>query len=128
MRRHEFEVFGFIVSSHPLDLYEKPADYVRAKDLPAMVGKPVTAIGWQITGKTVLTRNSEPMKFVSFEDPTGIYETVFFPKAYNRFCHMLNASRPYILKGRVDREFGALTLTVDWIGFLDRDKRQWALT
>ncbi|HUU81672.1 MAG TPA: hypothetical protein VMW90_09505, partial [Acidobacteriota bacterium] len=49
----------------------------------------------------------------------GIYETVFFPKVYNRFCHMLNAIRPYILKGRVEEDFGAITMTVDWIGFLD---------
>jgi DNA polymerase III alpha subunit len=64
------------------------------------------------------------MKFVSFEDQTGIYETVFFPKVYDQFCHMLNASRPYILEGRIEQEFGAITMTVGWIGFLDKIKRK----
>jgi DNA polymerase III alpha subunit len=64
------------------------------------------------------------MKFVSFEDTTGLYETVFFPKAYNRFCHMLNETRPYILKGKVEEDFGSISLTVSWIGFLDRYRRK----
>ncbi|MBE9571875.1 MAG: hypothetical protein IMF11_14695, partial [Proteobacteria bacterium] len=51
-------------------------------------------------------------------------ETVFFPKAYNQFCHMLNEMRPYILKGKVEEDFGSITLTVSWIGFLDRYKRE----
>ena len=35
---------------------------------------------------------------------------------------MLNATRPYILKGKVEEAFGAITMTVNWIGFLDRYK------
>ena len=57
------------------------------------------------------------MKFVSFEDTTGIYETVFFPKTFSRFCHMLNAFRPFILKGTVQETFGAVTLTVEEMAF-----------
>jgi len=64
------------------------------------------------------------MKFVSFEDTTGIYETVFIPKEYNQFCHMLNEMRPYVLKGKVEEDFTAVTLTVHWIKFLDRYKEK----
>jgi DNA polymerase III alpha subunit len=60
----------------------------------------------------------------TFEDSTGIDETVFFPKLYHRYCHMLNASRPYILKGRVEENSGAITMTVNWIDFLDRNKQK----
>jgi hypothetical protein len=45
---------------------------------------------------------------------------VFFPKAYNQFCFMLNEMRPYVLKGKVEQDFTAVTLTVHWIEFLDR--------
>ena len=123
MLKHESETFGFIFSVHPIELYNnilEGLDYVCAIDLHAWIGKQVTTIGWHITGKTVNTKEGDVMKFVSFEDPTGIYETVFFPKVYNRFCHMLNAARPYILKGRVEEDFGAINITVNWIGFLDR--------
>ena len=84
------------------------------------MGKRVTTVGWMVTSKTTHTKDGDPMKFVSFEDTTGLYETVFFPKVYYRYCHMLSEARPYILKGKVDEDFGAVTVTVDWIGFLDR--------
>jgi len=123
MLKHESETLGFYLSVHPLDLHRNTlaaVDYVCAKDLQGHVGKTVTTIGWLVTGKTVRTKDGDPMKFISFEDTTGIYETVFFPKVYNRFCHMLNATRPYILKGKVDEDFGAINMTVNWIGFLDK--------
>jgi error-prone DNA polymerase len=123
MLRHEMDTLGFLLSIHPLDRYRevlKGLRYVRAQDLHAHVGKQVTTIGWQITSKTVHTIRGELMKFVSFEDQTGIYETVLFPNVYNRYCHMLNGSRPYILKGKVEEDLGAITMTVHWIGFLNK--------
>jgi len=121
MLKHEMETLGFLLSIHPLDRYNgilKGFDYVKARDLHTRVGKRVTTIGWLVTGKTVHTKDGDHMKFVTFEDTTGIYETVFFPKVYNQFCHMLNEMRPYILKGRVEEDLGAINITVNWIGFL----------
>jgi len=127
MLKHELDTLGLSLSHHPLERYKgilKNVEYVKACDLNAHVGKIITTIGWLVTGKTVHTKNGEPMKFVSFEDTTGLYETVFFPKAYDKFCHMLNGSRPYILKGKVEEDFGSISLTVNWIGFLDRYERE----
>ncbi len=98
---------------------------MRACDLHLHVGEQVTTIGWLVTGKTAQTKDGDPMKFVSFKDTTCIFETVLFPKVYNRFCHMLNEMRPYLLKGKVEEDFTAVTLTVHWIEFLDRyDKKE----
>jgi error-prone DNA polymerase len=123
MLRHEWETLGFPLSIHPLDRYRgvlKSLHYVRARDLHHFVGKQVTTVGWMVTGKTVHTRDGDEMKFVSFEDTTGIYEAVLFPKIYHECCHMLSAMRPYVLKGRVEEDFGAISLTVQGIEFLDR--------
>ncbi|MBC8417281.1 MAG: DNA polymerase III subunit alpha [Desulfobacteraceae bacterium] len=125
MLRHESEVFGFILSVHPLALYGdilKGLNYVRAKDLHSRIGREVTTVGWPVTGKTVHTNKGESMKFITFEDLSAAYEAVFFPEVYHRFCHMLNATRPYILKGRVEETFGAINITVTKVGFLDRGK------
>jgi len=124
---HETEALGFFLSIHPLDIHRntlKDIDYVRARDLHRHVGKTVTSIGWRVTGKTIRTKTGETMKFISFEDTTGLYETAFFPKVYNRYCHILNAARPYILKGKVDKDFGAVCMTVNWVGFLDKPPNQ----
>jgi error-prone DNA polymerase len=123
MLKHELETLGFYLSIHPLDRCRnvlKGLHYVNACDLHLHVGEHVTMVGWLVTGKTVHTKDGDPMKFVSFEDTTGLYETVFFPKVYNQFCHMLNEMRPYILKGKVEEDFTAITLTVHWIEFLDK--------
>jgi len=127
MLKHESETLGLLLSVHPLERYNpilRGRNHVPARDLRDWVGKQVTTIGWLITGKTVRTKEGDPMKFISFEDTTGIYETVFFPKVYHRFCHMLNGACPYILKGKVEEDFGAIIVTVNWIGFLDRYENQ----
>jgi DNA polymerase-3 subunit alpha/error-prone DNA polymerase len=42
------------------------------------------------------------MEFRTFEDETGLIETVFFPEAYRRFCHLTNDG-PCLLGGRVGK-------------------------
>lgn len=125
--KQEMETLGFLFSVHPLAPHERRLGGVRpvpARDLGRWVGRRVTTVGWQITGKTVHTKEGEPMKFVSFEDRTGMYEAVFFPGAYRRFCHMLNAERPYLIKGRVEEDLGAISVNVMWIDFLDGGRKK----
>jgi len=117
------ETLGFLISRHPLTLYARRLEklkHVAASDLHRHVGRAVTTIGWLVTGKVVSTKDDEPMEFVSFEDTTAIYETTLFPDAYSRFCHMLSYTRPYLLRGRVEEDFGAITLTVSELRFLDQ--------
>jgi len=125
MLEHEMDVLGFLVSRHPLTLYKpllRHIPHIQAKDMHRHVGREVAVVGWLITGKVVHTKSDEPMEFISFEDTTAIYETVFFPGSYRRFCRMLSKVRPYLLKGLVEEDFGAISLTVKHIEFLDRVK------
>ena len=118
---HELETLDFLISRHPLTLYREPLArlrHVRGAELNKYVGRRVTTIGWWVTGKVVTTKEDEPMEFISFEDTSALYETTFFPQTYARFCHMLNRSRPYVLTGLVEEDFGAVTLTVDDVRFL----------
>jgi len=110
-----------LISRHPLTLYHdkiKKLTYVPAKNLRFFIGKNITTIGWLVTRKMTRTKKDELMEFISFEDTTEIYETVFFPKVYQKFCYMLSHSRPYILKEKVEEEFGAVTLNVSRVRFL----------
>ena len=126
--RDEEESLGFLVSRHPLTLYRDAllarrragVRPVRGEEMTRHAGERVATIGWLVTGKLVTTKDDEPMEFVSFEDTTAIYETTFFPRAYARFCRMLTTARPYLLRGRVEEEFGAVSLTVEEVEFLDR--------
>ena len=92
---------------------DKPPGVVKARDLKRFPGRRVTLAGLLVTGKVVHTKHGDPMEFLTFEDETGLVVTTFFPKAYTRFCALLDRSRPFVLKGKVDEDFGAVTLTVD---------------
>jgi error-prone DNA polymerase len=118
---HELETLGFLISRHPLSLYATQLaklKFVKGRDLHKCVGQRVTTVGWWVTGKVIATSGDEPMEFICFEDTSALYETTFFPKTYARFCHMMRRSRPYVLTGIVDEDFGAVSLTVDSIRLL----------
>ena len=116
--RREFHVLGFLCSCHPIVLYKEiiqSHNTVKAKYLPKFTGRSILFAGWLITGKVVRTKKGDPMKFLTFEDETGIIETIFFPKPYALFCHMLDYGKPYLLYGKIDSDWGAVTLVVDEI-------------
>jgi DNA polymerase-3 subunit alpha/error-prone DNA polymerase len=114
--RREFYVLGFLCDCHPIILYEKvlnKINCVKADNIFNCVGKNIQFAGWLITGKTVHTKHGDPMKFLTFEDETGIVETVFFPKIYAIFCSKIEYGKPYLLTGMVESEWGAVTITVN---------------
>ncbi len=120
--RQELQSLGFLVSFHPLALYQGAIAALRpvpATEMRRWVGRHITMVGWCITGKVVQTREREPMEFVTFEDATDMFETVFFPRAYARFCQLLSRHRPYVLKGKVEEELGSLSLRVEWVDLLE---------
>jgi error-prone DNA polymerase len=127
MLLHEVETLGFPLSVHPLDLYRdclRGLDYVPACEMEKHAGKRVTMIGWWVTNKLVYTRQEEPMSFISFEDTTALYETVVFPEPFRKFCATWTQTKPYILRGLVDEEFGAFTLHVEEMEFLDARRKK----
>jgi len=127
---HEVDTLGFLASRHPLTLYRSALARIRrirADELHRHVGRRVNVVGWFVTAKEVLTKKNEPMEFTSFEDTTAIYETTFFPATYRKFRHKLSHTRPYVLRGRVEEDFGAVALTVEDLAFLDAPLPAWAL-
>jgi error-prone DNA polymerase len=112
---NELELYGFPVSIHPMEHWRKKVRdgrVILGKDVGKHVGETVRVAGILITAKTVLTKRNDLMQFISFEDETAIFETVFFPKTYSRFSRSLENQRPYVLTGRVDSEFGVASLNV----------------
>ncbi len=123
--RREFAVLDFLCDRHPITLFSgaiNPKNTVKANRLSERVGQRVRLAAWLVTGKVVHTRQGDPMEFLTFEDETGIVETTFFPAAYRRFCHLIDRNRPYLLTGKVETNWGAVTLTVDRVEGIRRLK------
>ena len=116
--RHEFKTLGFLCGRHPMTLFDdqlKNQNIIKCKNIGQYLGRRIQIAGWLITGKTVLSKKGDPMKFITFEDDTSIVETTFFPNAYHRFCNVLDYGRPYLISGKVEENWGAITLTVNWV-------------
>lgn len=84
---------------------------VAGKDIIQNVGKEINVIGWIITSKRVRTKKGEQMKFLTMEDKTACFEVTLFPKIYREFGNVLRGRGPYVITGKVEDEFGGMTIT-----------------
>ena len=78
------------------------------------------AAGMLTTAKPVHTAHEEPMEFATFDDGYGLIETVLFPGIYRERGHVLFDQGPFIFRGKVEEEFGAVTLSVTHLDRLER--------
>jgi DNA polymerase III alpha subunit len=121
--RDEFAVLGYLASCHPMALVAETTRAIHPVPATALtdhVGKQVTCVGMLTTGKPVHTIKDEPMEFVTFDDGTGLIETVIFPDVYRKVVPLLFGTGPYVMRGKVEASFGAVTLTVTALDRLDR--------
>ncbi len=111
----EFATLGFLRDHHPLYLWKTIlASYrtVRAVDMEKHIGHRITLVGWPVTRKEIWTAEGLTMNFISFEDETALYETVLFPRVYERYRSILFDIRPFLVTGTVQDDQGALCLQV----------------
>jgi DNA polymerase-3 subunit alpha len=113
----ERNALGYCVTAHPLTpMLEWAArgGYTSAGSLLEKAGGKARVWGQVITYKRIPTRKThEGMAFATLEDPTGLCELVFFPKAYRRFGELITAGRPLVAEGKIENDRGGLTLTVE---------------
>lgn len=122
-RREQHESLDFTTDCHPMDLHAESLRrfrLVRSVDLHQHVGKSVLAAGMLTTSKPVHTAKEEPMEFATFDDGAGLIESVLFPDVYRERGHVLFDQGPFIFRGKVEEEFGAVTLTITHLDRLER--------
>jgi len=122
-RRAEYELLGFTTDSHPMALYREQLErfrVVRSTALHRYVGRSVLCAGMLTTAKPVHTVKDEPMEFATFDDGDGLIEAVLFPDIYRSRGHVLFDQGPFIFRGKVEEEFGAVTFTITHLDRLER--------
>jgi DNA polymerase III alpha subunit len=122
-RREEYAALGFVTDTHPMRLHaDRLARFTlcRSTDLPRHVGRHVMMAGMLTTAKPVHTREEEPMEFATFDDGDGLIETVLFPRVYRERGHVLFDQGPFTFRGKVEQEFGVITVTITHLDRLER--------
>ncbi|HUF36555.1 MAG TPA: DNA polymerase III subunit alpha, partial [Gemmatimonadales bacterium] len=122
-RREEQAALGFVTDTHPMRLHA--GDLARFRLCPSTelhrhVGEHVLLAGMLTTAKPVHTAKDEPMEFATFDDGEGLIEAVLFPRVYRERSHVLFDQGPFIFRGKVEEEFGAVTVTVTHLDRLER--------
>lgn len=112
----EGEALGFSVTAHPVDLAAVPDDVIPARDIRNHAGKKVRMAGLCIARKILVARNSgKPMKMLTMEDRTDLFEAVLFPRIYERFAARSMGKGMFLLEGQVDMTLGSPTLNVSFL-------------
>jgi DNA polymerase III alpha subunit len=93
---------------------------VKSTDLKTYVGEHVLCAGMLTTAKPVHTKDDEPMQFATFDDGDGLIEAVIFPEVHRTRGHVLFDQGPFLLRGKVEEEFGAVSLTVTHLDRVER--------
>ena len=122
-RREEYATLGFLTAAHPMQLHADQLRHYRlcpSTELHRHVGRQVLAAGMLTAAKPVHARTEEPMEFATFDDGHGLIETVLFPDIYRERGHVLFDQGPFIFRGKVEQEFGAVTLTITRLDRLER--------
>ncbi|MGH7561638.1 MAG: DNA polymerase III subunit alpha [Gemmatimonadales bacterium] len=126
-RQIECALLGFATDCHPMELWRDRLGIfglVRSTELHEHIGRHVLCAGMLTTAKPVHTRDDEPMQFATFDDGHGLIETVIFPDVERTRGHVLFDPGPFLLRGKVEEEFGAVTLTVTQLDRVERALNQ----
>jgi len=111
----EEHVLGLTPTAHPMALLGRALHVPGRLPIDRLgkhVGGVVTIAGLLAASRRARTRTGEFMKFISLEDEHGLIECVLFPEVYQRYGHLLVSRGPYVARGTVENQHGALTLTV----------------
>ena len=105
--KHERELTGFYISSHPLAPYEatiKALSTATTISLPeSSDGREVKLCGIITTVKSMLTKKGDKMAYITLEDLLGVVEIVVFPDLYKSATALVVPECLVRVTGTVDR-------------------------
>jgi DNA polymerase-3 subunit alpha len=121
----EFAAIGFYLSGHPLDNYKTAL--TRLQVLPYGQALEDRRQSFQVTLAATIIKKSErrarsgdAYAFVSFSDPTGMFEVMFFPEVLAASRPLLEAGKSVLLKATAKWEGEELKLQALSLSDLDK--------
>ncbi len=119
---HELAILGLSARKHILSYWTGPRE-IDSRRLPDFVGRRIRLVGIMDTARITETLRMEPMEFLTLEDEYGLFEAALFPAAFRRCSMLIGTLGPYLVEGRVEDRYGAITISADRITPLRIDRK-----
>lgn len=120
--RQEAELLSLTATGHPLAALRdhlRRLGAVPCGEVARWTDRRIRVAGQVITAKTtVVKRSGEPMKFLTLEDETGLVEVTLFPPVYAAYGGRLLSRGPYLVRGLVEDDHGAVSVTADSLALI----------
>ncbi len=110
-------------SAHPLVCFSEALTgdgLTPAAELVEHVGETVRVAGVLVASRRARTKANLFMEFLTLEDETGLVEVTLFPKVYQKYGHLVRSRGPFVVEGKVEDQFGALTVSAQDLRLLRR--------
>jgi DNA polymerase III alpha subunit len=82
----------------------KSRQIIAGTNLKQHLGREIILYGQKVSQKRVSTKYQGHMAFITFSDDTCMFNTTFFPKAYEDCRDLLFLGGSYLIKGRVEQD------------------------
>jgi DNA polymerase III subunit alpha len=125
----EFDAMGFYLSGHPLDNYRVALHRLQVVTFAEVLedrrqSSQPTLAGTVIKKSERRSKNDQMYAFVSFSDPTGMFEMMFFPEVLTASRPLLDAGKSVLIKCSASWEGDELKLRAVWVKDLDVEAAQ----
>ena len=110
----EYKVLEIFVAHHPMKLLRKRLplnNTIDSSKLKYFAGKEIRIFGILDAIRKTDTKKNERMMFITMEDEKGMFEVTLFPAVYRKYSYLLKSYGPYIVDGKVENQYGAITIT-----------------
>ena len=121
----EFSAMGFYLTGHPLDAYEAALKRLGAVSYASLAedrrrsGFKAVLAGTMIRKHERRGRNDQTYAFVSFSDPTGMFEVMLFPEVLQASRTLLEAGKSVLVTASAEWDGDELKLRAASIADLD---------
>jgi error-prone DNA polymerase len=114
--RDEWQVLGIATGRHPVAWIRPRLEKMGAGRSAEALGRPGTEVrlaGIVAAGRTAHTEKGETMAFLTLSDEEGLFEVTLFPDLYRRVRARVSEAGigPFLVEGRVEDQYGAVSVT-----------------
>lgn len=109
----EWEILGLSARGHPIKYLGRLPEngLIPSSAISGHIGRIIRVAGVLAATRITGTVKGGLMEFLTLDDGHGIFEVTVFPDSYRRLKGRINGLGPYVVTGRVEDQYGALTIT-----------------